>query len=79
LIAHAFLKWQWLGRDAGDLLETALPEALRRTNARRLEAVEEMLGAREREDWLDWLERHPPREGIARSVSRLLRWDEPQQ
>jgi hypothetical protein len=79
LIATAFLKWQWLGREGGDLLETALPEALRRTNTRRLEAVEEMLGPREREDWLDWLERHPPREGIARSVSRLLRRDWPQQ
>jgi hypothetical protein len=79
LIANAFLKWQWLGHEVGDLLETALPEALRRTNARRLQAVEELLDLREREDWFDWLERHPPREGIARSVSRLLRRDGSQQ
>ncbi len=75
LIVNAFLIWRSLPGGTGDLLETALPAAIGRLTARRLQAVERLLAASERDAWLDWLELHPPRPGVSGTVSRLLRRD----
>jgi hypothetical protein len=73
--ATAFLTWGALPAGSGNLLETALPEALESQSPRRLVAIQERLGEREQEEFARWLERHPPRAGVSGTVSRLLRRD----
>jgi hypothetical protein len=79
LIVNAFLIWRRLPQDTGDLIETALAAGIGRVTARRLEGVERLLAVSERDDWLEWLDRHPPRAGVSGTVSRLLRRDSRQQ
>jgi hypothetical protein len=71
--AAAFVVWGGLPADTGNLLETALPQAIEQLSPRRVQAIEAQLGEREQEEWATWLERHPPRLGVSGTVSRLLR------
>ena len=73
--AAAFVVWRDLPAETGHLLETALPQAVEQLAPRRIQAIEAELGEREQEEWAVWLERHPPREGVGGTVSRLLRRD----
>ncbi len=73
--AAAFVVWNGLPADTGNLLETALPRAIEQLSPRRVQAIEAELGEREQEEWASWLERHPPRLGVSGTVSRLLRRD----
>lgn len=70
--AAAFLTWKELPAGTGDLLETALPQAIATQSPRRIQAIEEQLGEREQVEFAHWLERHPPGAGV---ISRLLRRD----
>lgn len=74
--AAAFRVWSDLPAGTGELSETALPEALETQSPRRIAAIEERLGEREREKFAHWLERHPSRAGVSGAVSRLLHRDE---
>ncbi len=73
--ASAFLTWGALPAGTGDLLESALPEAIQTLSSRRIQAIEEMLEERDQEEFARWRERHPPRARVSGTVSRLLRRD----
>ncbi|HEY2767534.1 MAG TPA: hypothetical protein VGI76_04715, partial [Solirubrobacteraceae bacterium] len=73
--ATAFLAWRALPAETGDLLETALPEAIETLSSRRIQAIEALLGDREQAEWARWLARHPPRPRAGGTVARLLRRD----
>ncbi len=73
--ATAFLIWGALPAGTGDLLESALPEAIHTLSPRRIHAVEAMLDTRDQEAFTRWMELHPPRAGVGSTISRLLRRD----
>lgn len=73
--ASAFLTWGMLPAGTGELLESALPEAIETLSHRRIQAIEALLDERSREDFARWRERHPPRARVGGAVSRLLRGD----
>lgn len=73
LIARLFRRWLRMGGAGDDLIHTSLVGATETWSRRRLEAVEQHLDGNVALAWQRWLEDHPPRGFVGRSVSRVLR------